>query len=90
MTDPVVDMFCAQICSVGIITGSDPVYHPKGVGRGVRWENTEEAATILRKGGRKKEMKREDVRPPWCRTELISQFSCTDSKYLAFPPVLLT
>lgn len=54
MTDPVVDMFCAQICSVGIITGSDPVYHPKGVGRGVRWENTEEAATILRKGGGKK------------------------------------
>lgn len=32
MTDPCVDMFRAQICSVGIITDSGSVYHPKRAG----------------------------------------------------------
>lgn len=86
MTDPAVDMFCAQICSVGITTGWDPVNHLKGVRRE---DSTEEATASLRKG-EKKLMKREDTRLPWCSMGLISHFPALTVNTLLFLPVLLT
>lgn len=44
MTDPAVNMFRAQICCVGIITASGPVYH---------WRGSEEGGEVRgSRGGR--------------------------------------
>lgn len=76
-------MFCTQICGVGIITGSYPVHHSKWVRRDVWWESTAEATARKQKDERRCET------PLVLRTTYFS-VSCTDSKYLAFPSVLLT
>lgn len=81
MTDPGVDMFCAQICSVSIITGSGPVYHPKGVSKEVWQESSMATAAILRK---EKKIRREDSKLPWCHVELISHFRVQTVNTLLF------
>lgn len=84
MTDPGVDMFCAQICSVGIITDSGPVYHPKGVaesGGRAGWRSQ------LSSTGKKWRAK---ILAPLVPCGTYFSFSCTESKYLAFLSVLLT
>ena len=86
MTDPGVDMFCAQICSVGIITGSGPSISSKGSQqRSVVGEQCTGATSILRKrGGEGGGMKREDSRLPWCRVDLISHFGAQTVNTLLF------
>lgn len=86
MTDPGVDMFCEQICSVGIITGSGPSISSKEsqqrsvVGEqrgGYKYSQEEE-------GIKKKRMKSEDSRLPWCRLDLISHFGAQTVNTLLF------
>lgn len=87
MTDPGVDMFCAQICGVSIITGSGPVYHPKGVSKEVWQESSMATAAISR---RRKKIRREDSKLPWWHVELISHFRVQTVNTLLFFQVLLT
>lgn len=74
MTDPGVDMFCTQICSVGIIAGCGPVYH---LNRVWWWSSGDQHCSQKKKKNHQR----------WLQLSLVLggaffSFSCSDSKYL--------